>query len=109
MTVMLSHLSRITGDFAACVKYFQIAGVSYTRESQGGVSAEDMISIPLQDQRNVQAFSPHFIHIRARTAVQMGSLAWEGVLVHGRGLPIWEDVRFAGTAGEEQRQESFAR
>ena len=106
---MLSHLSRITGDFVVGVKYFQIAGVSYTRESQGGVSAEDMISIPLQDQRNVQAFSPHFIHIRARTVVQMGSPAWEGVLVHGRGLPIWEDVLFAGTAGEEQRQESFAR
>ena len=66
------------------------------------------MSIPLRDQGNAQAFSPHFIHTRGRTVVQMGSLVWEGVQVHGRGSPTSAASQSAGTGGEGQRQESFA-
>ena len=93
------------------VKYlYQIAGtrVLSTREGKEGVNAEVVMSPTLQDRRNVQAFSPLFIHTRGRIAVQKGSPVWEGDLARGRGLLIWEDNQSAGMAGEEQRQESFA-
>ena len=77
-------------------------------EGKEGVNAEVVMSPTLQDQRNVQMFSQHFIHTRGRIAVQKGSPVWEGDLAPGRGLLIWEDNQSAGTAGEEQRQESFA-
>ena len=71
--------------FVSVVMYFQIAGVSSTREEKEEVNAEGVMSIPSQDQRSVQAFSQHFIHTRGRTAVQMESPVWEGGPVHGRG------------------------
>ena len=63
----------------------------------------------LQDQRNVQVFNPHFIHTRGRTVLPMGSPVWEGVLEPGKESPTSADSRSAGTGGEGQRQESFAR
>ena len=65
--------------------------------------------VQLQDQRNVRAFTPHFIHTRGRTVLQMESPVWEEVLEHGRGSPTWADSPSAGTVGEGQKQESFAR
>jgi len=104
LAVMLSHLRRLR---VREIETGTGTRVLSTREGKEGVNAEVVMSPTLQDQRNVQAFSPLFIHTRGRIAVQKGSPVWEGELVHGRGLLIWEDNQSAGTAGEEQRQESF--
>ena len=89
---MLLHLKQLrvreikTGDICCRHQdYFQIAGVSSTREEKEGVNAEGVMCIPSQDQGNVQAFSQHFIHTRGRTVVQMESPVWEGGLARGRG------------------------